>query len=320
MKTTAENRTPSLPARIDAGVDISKATLDFSVAGELSQIPNTAPEIRRKLAGLSGKHGESLRVSCESTGRYGHVLIALCLELGIEICQLNPSEVREFAKSQKLLAKTDRIDAGVIARFSAYSNPRPLGADWADRQEAACIHSRMRALVAIAAAQKASLDHFPDKSVRREILATIRTLETKIARYEKRLLEVIEENRASRELYAILTNEPGVGPRTAIALIVHLPELGKLGRNGVAALAGIAPMNCDSGKFRGKRRIQGGRKLLRGALYSAAVVAARFNPLFKTFYQRLRDNGKPAKVAYIAVARKLLIRLNTLAKNRPCEI
>jgi transposase len=101
---------------------------------------------------------------------------------------------------------------------------------------------------------------------------------------------------------------------------VHLPELGSLDRSEAAALAGIAPMNRDSGKFRGKRYIQGGRKLLRCALYSAAVVAARFNPLFKPFYQRLRESGKPAKVAYIAVARKLLIRLNTLAKNRPCEI
>jgi transposase len=306
--------------RIDAGVDVSKATLDFAVDGNLFQISNTATEIRKKLSELSHKYGEALRVSCESTGRYGHTLIAICLELGIQICQLNPSEVREFAKSQKLLAKTDRIDAKIIAQFSSYSNPRPLGAEWKGRQEAACIHSRMRALVAIVAAQKASLDHFPDKSVHREILSTIRTLDLKIARYEKRLLEIVAENAASQELYNTLIKEPGVGPRTALALLVHLPELGSLDRSEAAALAGIAPMNRDSGKFRGKRYIQGGRKLLRCALYSAAVVAARFNPLFKPFYQRLRESGKPAKVAYIAVARKLLIRLNTLAKNRPCEI
>lgn len=311
---------PKPPIPIDAGVDVSKSTLDFSVCGYQFQIPNTAAQIRGKLKELSHQHGEALRVSCESTGRYGHVLIAICLELGIRICQLNPSEVREFAKSQKLLAKTDRIDAGIIARFSSYSNPRPLAADWTGRQEAACIHARMRALVAIVAAQKASLDHFPDKSVRREILATIRTLDLKIARYEKRLLEIVAENTASQDLYNTLVKEPGVGPRTALAIIVHLPELGSLGRNEAAALAGIAPMNRDSGKLRGKRYIQGGRKLLRCALYSAAVVAARFNPLFKPFYKRLRESGKPAKVAYVAVARKLLIRLNTLAKNQPCEI
>ena len=115
--------------RIDAGVDVSKATLDFAVDGNLFQISNTATEIRKKLSELSHKYGEALRVSCESTGRYGHTLIAICLELGIQICQLNPSEVREFAKSQKLLAKTDRIDAKIIATTS----PAPSSAASASR-------------------------------------------------------------------------------------------------------------------------------------------------------------------------------------------
>lgn len=301
---------------LDLGVDIAKATLDFSFQDRSWTIQNTKASILKLLTQLEKQTTSPIRVSCEATSRYGHLLISLCLARSITVCELNPRAVRDFAKSQGYLAKSDRIDARVIAQFASISKPKAIEVDtWFHTQRARELHSRLRALVQEASSQKASLDQYRDAFIRREIQSLLRVLEGRIKKLEAELLAHVTDTAQHTELFNLLCEEKGVGVRTALAIMAHLPEIGHLNRGQVSALAGLAPFNRDSGTLRGKRCIQAGRTPLRNALYLAAVVAARHNPSFKDYYQALKDSGKAPKVALIAVARKLLIKLNSSVKK-----
>ena len=300
----------------DVGVDIAKATLDFSFQDRSWTIPNTKASILKLLTQLEKQATSPLRVSCEATSRYGHLLISLCLARSLVVCELNPRSVRDFAKSQGHLAKSDRIDARVIAQFASISKPKAIEPNtWFHTQRARELHTRLRSLIDEASAQKNSLDQYRDPFIRRDIQSLLRVLEGRIKKLETELLTHVTDTPQHTALFNLLCEEKGVGVRTALAIMAHLPEIGHLNRQQVAALAGLAPFNRDSGTLRGKRCIQAGRTPLRNALYLAAVVAARYNPSFKDYYQALKDSGKPPKVALIAVARKLLIKLNSSAKN-----
>lgn len=301
--------------RREIGVDVSKDTLDVFDGCAHWQVPNTKAGIhsliKRCLA--LGPHSES-RLTCESTGRYGHLLIAMSLEAGLPVAMANARAVRDFCRSTGRLAKTDRIDARMIAAYAAVINPPPLGEAWKNHQVFVELHRRMRALVGQIAVQKASLHQYKLPSIRAEIRREIAMLEKRVTGYETQLQTLVAASPAMSSRQAAMLRIKGVGKRTALALLSNFPELGQLNRQEAAALAGLAPMNRDSGTLRGKRHIQGGRAIVRTALFQASLSASRFHPTLSVFYRRLRDAGKSARSALCAVARKLLIQINTSLK------
>ena len=310
------NQSRSIPGpRREIGVDVSKDTLDVFDGSSHWQASNDKTGIRRLIARIR-KLGPiaRCRITCESTGRYGHLLVATALEAGLSVSIANPRAVRDFARCHGRLAKTDRIDAETIAAFASAINPAVLGGDWNHRRHLVDLFSRMRSLVTLAASQKASLHQTSDRRILAEIRSTISMLERKVAAYERELDEMVRSDTELRSRMEKMTAIKGVGKRTGLALLATMPELGSINRQEAAALAGLAPMNRDSGRMRGTRHIQAGRAPARTALYLAAVVASRFHPTLKTFYQRLREAGKTARQAFCAVARKLLIQINTSLK------
>ena len=297
------------------GADISKDTLDIFIEGKQLKLDNDIKVITQWLTHLVSMTHRVIRVGCESTSRYHHPLIKACLASSIEVCEINPRLIRDFARSHNLLAKTDKIDAEIIARFTAERELTPLDLDWIKQENLHQKYSRLRSLVQNAASQKASLHQYNNKAVLAEIRRTIVSLNKKVEAYIAEIEQELQQSGGQSSLYEELQKEKGVGQRTAMAVIINLPEIGQLNRQQVASLAGLAPFNYDSGKMRGQRHIKGGRTMLRGALYMASFVAARHNPILKEFYQNLKLRGKPHKVALTAVARKLLIMLNTRAKK-----
>ncbi len=298
------------------GADVAKDKVDFFADGHHYQIENSPEDIRLFIDKLQDGSGRTLRFGCEATSRYHHYLVKAALLENHEVCELNPRQVRDFARSHNLLAKTDIIDAAVIARFiEEREDLKPLESTWISREASMQWHSRLRSLIEARASQKATLHHYREVGILKEIRSTIAYLTDLIDSYLEELENQIQSDKKSAGLYAELQKETGVAQRGALALLTGLPELGRTNRQKIATLAGLAPMNWDSGKMRGQRRIKGGRTRVRCALYQCAVVAARCHPQLKDFYQTLREKGKPAKVALVAVARKLLILLNSRAKK-----
>jgi transposase len=237
------------------------------------------------------------------------------------VSRVNPRAVRDFAKASGRLAKTDKIDASVLADFAAALPPRPtLPPDPAVAQLVEWVRTRA-GLIAQAAALQNQLEHLVDRAARGCLLELVRAYEVRISRLEKGIAELI----ASQPLLAArrqkLLEVQGVGPTTAALLLAELPELGTFSKTEVAAIAGLAPRNRDSGQFRGRRHAGGGRAAVRTGLWMPTLVAVQHNPVLKAHYQHLRAKGKPAKVALVACARKLLIYLNALLKSpqlSPC--
>ena len=295
------------------GIDISKAKLDLFWRGKHWCVTNDAEGISSLLRWV--RRTGCLRACCEATGAYGRTLVGFFVAAGVEISVANPRAVRDFARAQGKLAKTDRIDAQLISAYADAMDPAPANAAMLEAGRLAQWHTRLRAIVELCAAQKATLDHYDEPVIRREIGSMIKVLEGRIERYERQMLEQINADPDLAARFGTLQQTPGVGRRTALALVTTLPELGSLNRAQAAALAGLAPFNRDSGTWRGRRTIHGGRAAARRALYMAALVASRYNPILKAFYQRLRDSGKGGKLALTAVARKLLIHLNSQLKT-----
>jgi transposase len=306
--------------RREIGVDISKGQLDVFDGTSHWQVPNNSRGITHMLGHL-GSPGPlaQARLTCESTGRYGHLLAAMCLDAGLPVTIANPRAVRDFARATGRLAKTDRIDSTMIAAYAAAINPPVLGDDWKGRQHFVELHSRMRALITAAAARKAAAAQSRDRAIRVEIRGTVALLKRRAEAYAKTLQALVEASPAMKERRDRMTAIKGVGKHTALALLATMPELGSLNRQQAGALAGLAPMNRDSGTMRGKRCIQAGRAPARGALYMAAVTASRCHPTLAPFYKRLRETGKKARSALCAVARKLLVQINSALKSIPAE-
>ena len=305
----------------EVGVDVSKDRLDVFDGKSHWQVPNTKAGIRRLLGRLRKTIPlEKTRLTCEATGRYGHLLVAMALEAGLPVTLANPRAVRDFSRASGRLAKTDRIDAATIAAYATAIHPPVLDQAWRGHQRFLEIHSRMRSLIALAASQKAALCQHQNHEITREIRGVIALLERRIRVYERALLALVQDSPTMRQRCAKMRAIKCVGPRTALALLATMPELGRLNRQQAAALAGLAPMNRDSGTLRGKRCIQGGRAAARTALYRAALPATRFHPTLAPFYKHLRDAGKSARVALCAVARKLLTQINSALKTTPLEI
>lgn len=299
---------------IEAGVDLGKESFDASIAGTCRTWPNTPSGIRRFLDHLETL-GRSVRVSCESTGGYTRRLVLACLQRRVPVALLNARNVRSYAKATGRLAKTDRIDAGIIAAYAQTFNPATIDVSWEKRERLHQFHQRLDALIDARARCRVSLEYYSEPAIRAEIRREIAALTKRIESYQIAIGDYITRDAQMRHKREVLTRTTGVGPTVSMALLVTFPELGTLNRKQAAALAGLAPMNRDSGAARGRRTIQAGRSKPRKALYMAALTAAHRNPMFAPQYHQLIARGKPVKVALCAIARKLLIHLNTQLKE-----
>lgn len=297
------------------GIDISKSTLDVATytSNKKWQFSNNETGINQLIQTLNEL--ATALVVMEATGGYETPSAYALHKAGIPCAVVNPREVRDFARATKKLAKTDVIDAQVLAHFAAVikPEPRPISDEKAEELEA--ILARRRQVVDMLTAEKNRL-HVAQKPVKEEIKDHIAYLEKRLADIESNLSGRIQESPVQRMKDQLLRSVPGVGPTLSITLLVDLPELGSLSGKQIAALVGVAPLNRDSGNFRGKRRVWGGRGQVRAALYMAALTAARYNPVIRQFYTRLCEMGKAKKVALVACMRKLLIILNSMLKHR----
>lgn len=298
------------------GIDVSKDHLDLagSEAGAaVVRVPNT-PAGHAELIDRLGPLAPGC-VVLEATGPYHVPLVAALVEAGLPVVVVNPRQARDFAKACGQLAKTDRIDAGLLARFGAACGltPRPLPD--APARELAARLVRRRQVVEMLTAERNRFLVAP-KAVRTGIQEHITFLKEELSGLDDDLDAFLKEHGVWREQAEILQSVPGVGPVVARTLIAELPELGTLDRARIAALVGVAPLNRDSGRFQGRRQVWGGRGAVRAALYMAALVAAKHNPVIRSFYERLLAAGKAKKVALVACMRKLLVILNAMTNSK----
>lgn len=296
------------------GIDVSKDSLDVHglPTGSPSRFDNTA-EGRAQLLSFLPKAGTSLSV-VEATGGYERGLVAEAVTAGHHIAVVNPRQVRDFAKAFNVLAKTDRIDASVIARFAETTRPEPVG--YSERQEQLReLIVRRRQLIDHRTAEKNRCETARSSLVRNSVRKLIETINKDIARIDRAVLELVQSNDDWRDRYKRVSEVPGIGKQTAAVMLAELPELGHLNRQQVSSLVGVAPFNRDSGQFRGRRSIWGGRVGVRNVLYMAALSAKRSNPVIRAFAARLLAKGKPPKVVITACMRKLLTILNALLRS-----
>ncbi len=296
------------------GIDVSKAVLDVAVhpSSEGWQAANDPGEIEALLHRLQALSPELIVV--EATGGYENAVVAALGAEGLPIVVVNPRQVRDFAKATGKLAKTDRIDARILALFAERVRPevRELKSEAAQALEA--LLARRRQILEMTQAERNRLEHARG-AVRKDLLEPIRYLEKRLGKVDKELEERVQQSPLWKAKEDLLRSVPGVGPVVSRTLIAELPELGRLTHKEIASLVGVAPFSRDSGTLRGKRRVWGGRASVRAALYMAAVVGVRRNAALKRFYERLRSTGKPAKVALVACMRKLLTILNSMVRN-----
>ena len=255
------------------------------------------------------------RVLVEASGGYATALVAELGVAGLPVVVINPRQVRDFARATGQLAKTDALDARLLALFAERVQPplRPLPSE--QERELKAQVARRRDLVEMLTAERNRLAIAP-KLLHKELNAHIRWLEGRLKDRDRELARQLRSSPLWREKEDLLRGVPGVGPVLCATLLAELPELGRLGRRAIAKLAGVAPLNRDSGLLRGKRTVWGGRAQVRAPLYLATVAAVRCNPVLKAFYLRLRGAGKPPKVALTAAMRKLIVILNAMLKQQ----
>lgn len=294
------------------GIDVSQSGWDVHVLPEARSFSVRVDEgaVERLLAQL-GAPASSL-VVVEATGGAERELVAALLDAGWTVAVVNPRCVRDFAKALNRLAKTDRIDAATIAEFARRVEPRPTQKVPDNQRRLDALVTRRRQVVGLRSMEQTRKLQAADRAARHSIEKTLRFLDRQVAELDQAIAKLIDADDDWRAKRDIVQSVPGVGPATSAALIAELPELGRLNRQEIAALAGVAPFNHDSGQQRGRRRIRGGRSAVRRAIYMAALVAKRFNPRIRSFAERLHRAGKPFKVVITACMRKLLTILNTL--------
>jgi transposase len=304
---------------VQVGIDVAKADLQVATSTQNVRYLNTPAGHRQLLAWL--RTLGVVHVVLEATGGYENQLLAALHAGAIAVSRVNPRQVRDFAKASGRLAKTDKIDATVLADFASALPPRrTLPPDPAVAQLVAWVRTRGQLLAQVTALHN-QLEHLEDRVARGCLLELVRACEVRIDRLEKRIAELISSHPLLAARRQKLVAVQGVGLTTAALLLAELPELGTFSKTEVAAIAGLAPRNRDSGQFRGQRHAGGGRAAVRTGLWMPTLVAVQHNPVLKAHYQQLRAKGKPAKVALVACARKLLIYLNGLLKNpqlSPC--
>jgi transposase len=297
------------------GIDVAKHSLDVCILSEdrCFTLPNDATGFQQLVEKLPAVG--SCLVVVEATGGYQRRVVAALVLAGHSVAVVNPRQVRDFARGLGILAKTDRLDARVIARFGQHTNPRLVETDRENQAELRELVTRRRQLIELRTAEQNRLETTATRIVRKNVRHLVEQLDKQIRQLEEAIGELVESQPELCAKASLMKTVPGVGPVTVTSLLVDLPELGRLNRQQIAALVGVAPFNRDSGKFHGRRAIWGGRAAVRSVLYMAALTARRFNPFIRQFALRLEAAGKPFKVVLTACMRKLLVILNAMIKN-----
>jgi transposase len=300
---------------IYVGIDVSKDRLDVAVLGDRQtvQVDNTQKGINELVVWMQELQPELIVV--EATGGYQRNVVEALFHAGFGVAVVNPARVRQFARACGLLAKTDKLDAQVLAVFGQRVQPRRYeGKSEAEKQLSALLVRRRQLEEMLKAEQNRLRTIAP--SLRGSVERIIAILKAEKKRLDEQIQQLLNEQKAWQEQTEILNSAPGVGPVTTATLLAELPELGKMDRKQIAALVGVAPMNFDSGKKRGYRKTKGGRADVRSVLYMSTLVATRYNPVIQTHYQQLLKRGKEKKVALIACMRKFLTILNAMLRDR----
>jgi transposase len=296
------------------GIDTSKAHLDVAVGkdGDVTRVNNDIQGIQSLVEQFKELQPDLIVV--ESTGGLERALIAELVFAKLPVALVNPGRVREFAKSIGQLAKTDKIDARLLARFAEATQPAQVELPSAEEQLLSALITRRRQVIEMLTAEKNHLLSTP-LAVRELVERNLAWLEQQLKELNDKIDDFIQSDPNFKPKEKILRSAKGVGPILAATLLSELPELGRLDRKKIASLVGVAPFNRDSGRFRGKRRIRGGRSAVRSVLYMATVAAVRCNPIIKVFYHRLLSYGKEKKVALVACMRKFLTILNAMIRT-----
>ena len=297
------------------GVDVSSQVLDAKVwpNGPELQVKST-PEGVAQLAAWCLGHGVELAV-LEASGGYERLAFRLLWAHGVPAAVVNPRQVRRFAEAMGFLEKTDRIDAGVIAGYAQAKGVEPETPPPAEQEELAALVTRLGQLTALKVSQENQRRLVDDEAVLASFAELLAALTGQIRHFETKIAELIQTDPLWRELDRTFRQTKGVADRTVARLMADMPEIGTVTGKEIAKLAGLAPLASDSGKHKGRRHIRGGRSAIRGLLYVVAGLVARYEPDYIAFRQKLLDAGKPRKVVRIALARKLLVRLNAQARD-----
>lgn len=301
----------------NVGIDIGKSMLDVCIyeVDVYAQFPNTPEGIRELLKKLSRYN--LTRILVEATGGYERCLVEACAEKELPLVIVQPMQVRQFAKAQCIIAKTDKLDSRLIAQFGAVIKPEPKPLSCKKIRYIRDLLSRKRQLNDMRT-QELNRQHKAPTALAATHKRVIKVFDAEIERINKLLAKAVSEVTEWQRTYKIVSSTPGIGDGVAFTLLGELPELGNLSARKIAALCGLAPFNRDSGSMKGRRRIQGGRAPIRTVLYMAMLSAIQCNPIIKHFYQKLVAQGKHKKVALTACMRKMVTMLNAMVRDN-CE-
>ena len=302
-------------ARHCIGIDVAKHSLDVHMllTGQTRRFDNQ-PDGWEALWAWIGRR-RTLLVCLEATGGYEQPLVTFLHGRGVPVAVVNPRQIRDFARALGQLAKTDAIDARVIAMFAARMGPTVTPATGKNRAKLKALTVRRRQVQEMITREKNRRGQVLDPAIREMVDQALAMYQQQLRQIEEQIAQLAAQDEAMCQRIDLLTSVPGVGTTTAAVLVAELPELGSLNRQQIARLAGLAPTNRDSGTFRGKRTIGGGRGHVRHALYMATLAGVRFNHRIAGYYRRLVAAGKPKMQALLAATRKLLVILNTMVKN-----
>ncbi len=299
--------------KVYLGIDIGSEYLDGALGAQSRRFGNDGKGHRQLLRWVKGQR-EAVQVICEASGGYERTLVRVLQQNGVLVSLVQASRVRQFARASGLWAKTDRIDARLLCAFGQALAPGPTRRLTPEQEKLRELDRRRRHLSRLLVMEQNHQGQCQEKAIQRLGARLIAQIKKQLVILDQMMAELIAQSEELSSKAAKLEAISGVGARTAALLLAQMPELGSLNRGAAAALAGVAPYAHESGKLKGRRAIYGGRRAVRSGLYMAALVAARFNPILRHFYQRLRAAGKPAKLALVATMRKLLIVLNSALK------
>lgn len=295
-----------------AGIDVAKAHVDVydDSTRKHRRFANSRPGITKCVKWLVSLSPQLIVL--ESTGGYEHDLVVALVDVSLPVAVVNPRQVRDFGRALGRLAKTDQIDAVLLSQYASTIQPPCRSLPDRHARQLKALVARRRQLVEMRTAELNRREHVHDAAIARSLSAVLRTLDRELAKVEHQITDLIRQRPELQEKMQRLLSVPGIGQTTAAMLVTEVPELGTLNRRQIAALIGVAPINRDSGSFRGKQMTGGGRRGVRRRLYMPTVVACRYNPVVMPFYQRLVEKGKTKMTALIAAMRKLLTIINTM--------
>jgi transposase len=307
----------TITVEVYVGIDVSSDKLDVAVWGEKNclEVPNSKKGITKLVKIL--RERKPCLIVVEATGGYEEAVVLALFEAGLPVALVSPQRVRQYAKAKGLLAKTDQIDAQVLAEFGKQLRPRLFRGKREEQKRLSALLGRRKQLNEMLQAEKNRLrTNAQSQSLQQSLKHVIRCLKTELKAIDQEIEQFLQEHQELQEQETLLRSAKSIGRVTAATLLADLPELGQLDRKEIAALVGVAPMNRDSGRKRGYRKTQGGRPQVRSALYMSALTGIRYNPILKAQYQQLVKRGKEKKVAITACMRKMLTILNAMMRDQ----